>query len=108
MSMRLVLLLATLLFSINGYAGESEQLCTAGGYYSGAQDRFLSGVATHILQKRGELGSNKCSSLWHAAFDVGARFSRTGQMKSTDSVVFNDASAFSTKIYSAVANSAGY
>lgn len=105
---RVVLLLTTSLFSINAFAGESEQLCTAGGYYSGAQDRFMSGLAMHILQKRGDFGSKKCTSLWQVAFEVGERFSKTGQMKSTDSAVFDDVSIFSVKVYSSVAKGAGY
>jgi hypothetical protein len=108
MLVRVVLLLVASLLPINAFAGESEQLCTAGGYYSGAQDRFMSGLATHILQKRGELGSKKCSSLWQAAFEVGERFSKTGQMKSTDAAVFDDVKAFSARVYSSVAKGAGY
>lgn len=105
---RVFITLATSLLSINAFAGESEQLCTAGGYYSGARNRFMSGLAMHVLQKRGEFGSKKCTSLWQAAFEVGERFSKTGQMKSTDSAVFDDVSAFSGKVYSSVAKGAGY
>ena len=108
MFVRIVLLLTASLFSINAFAGESEQLCTAGGYYSGAQDRFMSGLAMHILQKRGDFGSKKCSALWQVAFEVGERFSKTGQMKSVDSAVFDDVSIFSAKVYSSVAKGAGY
>lgn len=108
MLVRVLLVLAASLLSISALAGGSEQLCTAGGYYSGAQDRFMSGLATHILQKRGELGSKKCSSLWQTAFEVGERFSKTGQIKPTDSPVLNDASAFSIRVYSSVAKGAGY
>lgn len=108
MFVRAVLFVVALLLSINASAGGSGQLCTAGGYYSGAQDRFMSGLAMHILQKRGEFGSKQCSSLWQTAFEVGERFSKTGQMKSIDSAVFDDVSAFSVKVYSSVAKGAGY
>ena len=107
MFLRVFLFVASL-FAVNAFAGESDQLCTAGGYYAGAQDRFLSGLATHILQKHGELGSKKCSALWQSAFEVGERFSKTGQRKPTDSVVFDQALAFSAKAYSSVAKGAGY
>lgn len=108
MFVRFFLILTVSLLSSHAFAGESKQLCAAGGYYSGAQDRFMSGLATHILQKRGELGNKKCSSVWQAAFEVGERFSKTGQAKPTDSAVFDDASAFSARVYSSVGAGAGY
>ncbi len=108
MFVRIAILLIVSVLSTNTFAGETEQLCTAGGYYSGAQDRFMSGLAMHILQKRGELESKICSSLWQQAFEVGERFSKTGQMKSTDSAVIDGVSAFSTRVYASVAKGAGY
>jgi hypothetical protein len=62
----------------------------------------------HILQKRKVLVSTKCRALWQAAFDVGQRFSQTGRSKPEESPVFDDAGAFSSRVYSSIAKGAGY
>jgi len=109
MRMRAFSLLFASLLSTNTVADELAQLCSAGGYYSGAQDRFMSGLAIHILQARGELGSKKCSSIWQASYEVGERLSKAGEkMKATDSVIVDDVSAFSKRVYSSIAKGAGY
>lgn len=103
-----VLLLAASLFSINTFAGESEQLCTSGGYYSGAQVYFMTELVTHILQKRGEFGDKKCNALWQAAYGVGERFSKTGKMNPEDEGILKDVISFRSRIYASIAKGAGY
>lgn len=107
--MRIVLLLIGLLFGGLALADDSEQVCIAGGYYSGANDRFLSGLAMHVLQKRSQLGTAKCSELWQAAFTAGEHFSKAGQLANAKDKEFLDAAnAFSSRVYSSVSKSAGY
>lgn len=109
MLLRAGLLITSLSFVPNAYAGNADRLCTAGGYYSGAHNRFLSGLAMHILQERGQLRTKRCGALWQSAFDIGKRYSQTGEMKSsTDTAVLVEATAFRAKVYSAVAKNAGY
>ena len=105
---RVVLLLALAVPPAFG-ADENLQICAAGGFFSGAQDRFMSGIAAHILAKRGVLGTSPCSALWKSTYDVGASFSKTGKYSSnTDAEVGKQAADFSAKVYSAVAKSMGF
>lgn len=84
-------------------------ICNAGGFYSGAQDRFMSGIAQHILQKRGLLGTANCSAIWKSAYEVGASFSKTGKVASQhEAEIAKQASAFSEKVYSNIAKNMGY
>jgi len=90
-------------------ADEDLNICNAGGYYAGAQDRFISGLAQYILNKRGLLGTANCSALWKSAYDVGASVSRTGNIANTNEAeVVKQASAFSEKVYSNTAKNLGY
>jgi hypothetical protein len=89
-------------------AGDVEQLCAAGGYYTGAQDRFMSGLAAHVLTKRGELGTLTCSALWKNGYRVGEYFSKTGKPMAEDAKVFEAAGAFSQRVYTSIAKGAGY
>lgn len=89
-------------------AGDMQQLCTAGGYFSGAQDRFMSSLVADILSKRKELGGKECSALWERSFPVGERFSKSGTVAPADAAVADDAAAVSSRVYGAIAKGAGY
>lgn len=104
-----ILLLLVLTVSPTYAADENLQICSAGGYFAGAQDRFLTGMAMHILAKQKLLGAPVCGALWKSAYDVGESFSKTGKYASnTDAEVGKQASKFSERVYSAVATSMGY
>lgn len=97
-----------LLFSTSSsHAETADQLCTAGGYYSGAQDRFLSGLATHILNQRNQLSTPACGALWKEAAKVGEHFSKTGKLRPSDERVISESANFSRKIYDAISRSSG-
>jgi hypothetical protein len=88
---------------------EDLNICNAGGYYAGAQDPFMSGIAQHILRKRGLLGTVNCSALWKSAYEVGASFSRTGKIANQNEAdILKQASTFSEKVYSNISTSMGY
>ena len=109
MSVRSLLAACMLLLSLHANAEDDFlNLCSAGGYYAGAEDHFLSGLAMHILLKHNALGTLQCNALWKNAVDVGQRLSRTGKMLPSDKEVLDQALGFSMKIYSAVSQSAGY
>jgi len=86
------------------YASDTtDNVCTAGGYFSGAEDRFLSGLAMHIRVKKGILNDAKCLALWEFAYEVGARLSRSGKYKNPgDAEVAKKAAQFAARAYDAV------
>lgn len=97
-----------LLFSTSlSHAETADQLCTAGGYYSGAQDQFLSSLAAHILNQRDQLSTPACRALWREAVVVGEHFSKTGNPRPSDEPVISEAGNFSRKVYDAIAKSSG-
>lgn len=103
--LRLAELLLLLTFMVTPlYASDqTDDLCTAGGYYSGAEERFLSGLAMYIRIKKGILNDAKCSALWSYAYDVGAYFSRNGKFKRPeDAQIGKKASEFSTRAYESI------
>ena len=89
------------------FAGDNTlQVCVAGGYFSGAQDRFMSGLATHILEKKGILGTESCNAAWKDAYEVGVSFSKSGKVaNSSEAAVIKRAAEFNIKVYSAIAKS---
>ncbi len=99
---KIFIVLMLVLFSPLCRAESADQICTAGGYYSGAQDRFLSGLAMHILAQRNQLETPACGALWREAVEVGERFSKTGKSRPSDARVITEATNFSRKVYDAV------
>ncbi len=98
-----------LLFStLSSHAETADQLCTAGGYYSGTEDRFLSGLAAHILIQRNQLGTPACGALWREAVKVGEHFSKTGKPRPSDERAISEAANFSRKVYDAITKSSGF
>jgi hypothetical protein len=80
------------------------QECTALGYFSGAQDKFMIGLALHILTKKGVLNTAPCNAAREEAYDVGVSFSRSGKIaNSAEAAVVKSVAAFSAAVYSAVA-----
>ena len=76
------------------------KICTAGGYFSGAQERFLSGLAMHMVVKRELLNSRACNALWKSAYTVGENFSKTGKIRNEEEGnIAKDAAEFSTRVY---------
>lgn len=108
MMVRMVLLLVAALVSTNAFAGGLEQLCAAGGYYSGAQAGFMNELANYILQEHEDMKNTKCKTLWQAAYEVGERISKKGQLKPADSAILDNVSAFRKRVYLSIAKGAGY
>lgn len=97
-----------LLFSTSSsHAETADQLCTAGGYYSGAQDQFLTSLAADILNQRNQLSTPACGALWREAVEVGKHFSKTGKLRPSDERVISEAGNFSRKVYDAITKSSG-
>ena len=105
---KIILILLTL--APPAMAAEANlEICNAGGYFSGAQDRFMSGLAMHILTTQGQFGTPTCSALWKSAYDVGASVSRTGKFaNNNEAEITKQAANFAEKVYSATAKNMGF
>lgn len=93
--------------ALSSHAENADQLCTAGGYYTGARDHFLSSLAAHILNQRNQLSTPICGALWREAVEVGEHFSKTGKPRPSDERVIHEAGNFSSKVYDAITKSSG-
>ena len=89
-----------------GVAAEKNyKICTAGGYFAGIDDKFLSGLATHIAQKRNILNDPICGALWRNAHKIAENVSKTGKIHDeAEGNVVHDATEFSSKIYDVISS----
>jgi|APThiThiocy_ev2_2_1041544.scaffolds.fasta_scaffold00540_15 hypothetical protein len=84
-------------------AEKDYKICTVGGYYSGTDDKFLSGLATHMAQKRNILHDPICGALWRNAYKIGATVTKTGAIHDqAEEIAVKEATEFSRKVYEAV------
>ena len=104
MKMKWFSLMFFAIFSSSGIAAEKNYtICTAGGYFAGADDKFLSGLAMHIAQRRNIHNDPICGALWRNAHKIGAIVSKTGKIHDeAEGNVVHDATEFSGKVYEVV------
>jgi hypothetical protein len=91
-------------FSSSSMAAEQDyRLCTVGGYFSGTQDKFLSGLAAHIAEKKKIFGNPICNAAWENAFRIGEKLYKTGRVQDqAEGEIIHQAAAFSSKVYDAI------
>jgi hypothetical protein len=114
MKMKLLSLILFAAFSSPGFAAEKDhkpttkaekdyKICTVGGYYSGTDDKFLAGLATHMAQKKDILHDPICGALWRNAYKIGATVTKTGAIHDqAEEIAVKEATEFSRKVYEAV------
>lgn len=108
MRVRLFLLSFFIAFSSIGIGVASEEdykLCTIGGYFSGTNDKFLSGLAGHIAEKKHVFGDPICEAAWANGYRIGQKLTKTGKItEPAEREIINQATAFSAKIYETIAS----
>jgi len=106
MSLRHYIYIFILTFSNITLAEEDAyKLCFVRGYYFGAEDQFLGGLAAHIIYKKGLPNDPLCSAAHKIGYEVGVRFSRTGKLDGeSDAKIIKYASEFSDKVYEALSS----
>lgn len=106
MRMKWFLLMFFIAFSSPGVAAEEDyKLCNIGGYFSGTNDKFLSGLAAHIAQKKNIFGDPICDAAWDNAYRIGEELAKTGKIKvQAEREIIHQAAAFSTKVYEAISS----
>src|SRR5687768_3616051 len=93
-------------FASPGVASEEDyKFCTIGGYFSGTNDKFLSGLAGHIAEKKHVFGDPICDAAWANGYRIGEKLTKTGKItEPAEREIINQATAFSAKIYETIAS----
>ena len=94
------------IFSSPSVAADKDyKICNVGGFYSGTNDKFLSGLAAYIAQKKHILDDPICSALWKNASRIGEKLSETRRVKEqAEEEIVHQANVFSEKIYESVSS----
>lgn len=101
-----LLIMLFIAFSSPSVAAEKDyKICNIGGFFSGTGDKFLSGLAAHVAQKKNVLRDPICTALWDNAYKIGEKLTKTGRVKEeAEEEVVEQATAFGAKIYEAISS----
>lgn len=84
---------------------DKYKICFVHGYYDGAHNNFLAGLALHIRVKQNLVDDPLCFAAYKTAYDVPTHFSRTGKAKNkSDYKILKDAGEFSDKVYESISS----
>ena len=102
MKIKMLILLSVLLLQIsNVLAADKFSICLAGGYYSGVENKFLSGLAHYMANKQNVLIDPECTSNWKAGERVARKYTETGKLSNEfERTVVKRATEFSDQVYS--------
>ncbi len=106
MKMKWLWILFCMTFSTASIATEEDyKLCTMGGYFSGTNDKFLSGLAGHIAARKHVFGDPICKAAWANGFRIGEKLTKTGKIKDpAEREIVQQAIEFSSKIYETISS----
>lgn len=102
-----ILTLLGLLFFQNSivFSGEKFTICSSGGFYSGADNKFLSGLALYIANKNDIIKDPECTSNWKAGERVARNFSETGKLTNDfERTIVESATEFSDQVYAKISS----
>lgn len=104
MRLKWFLIMLFFAFSSPSFAVEKDyKICNAGGFFSGTNDKFLSGLAAHMAKKKHILDDPICTALWKNASRMGEKLSETRRVREqAEEEVLHQAAVFSAKVYEAV------
>jgi len=89
----------------NGINAEEDkyEICFVNGYFSGADDKFMMGLATEVTIKENVFLDPMCTAAHQLAYKVGDKFSSTGKYDSEQELkIIMYASEFRSKVNKAI------
>jgi len=105
-----VLLLSV--FSSSSIAAEKDyKLCSLGGYFFGAEQNFLQGVASRIAEKQqmNIIDDPICAAAWKNGIDVAKHLAKSSKLRNkTDATIIQQAFKFREQVYDAVISNMNY
>lgn len=105
----LILILVFLVPGICGAEDDKYKICFVNGYFSGADDKFMMGLASHIMVKKKLYSDPMCTAAHRVAYEVGERFSKTGKhINQSDEKITSYAAHFSSKVYNSIVAAIDY
>ena len=86
-------------------AADKFSICSSGGFYSGAENKFLSGLALYMANKYNVIKDPECTSNWKAGERVARNFTETGKLTNDfERTVVERATEFSDQVYAKISN----
>ena len=103
---KLLFILVLAVFSNSSIAADKDyKMCSIAGYFLGADELFLKGVAGQILvdQNISIISDPICNAAWKNGMEIAKYMNESPQLKNkADETVFRQAYAFQRKVYKTI------
>lgn len=105
MKVKVLILLGLLFLQNHVIAADKFSICTTGGYYSGAENKFLSELAHYMANKKNVLTDPECAANWKVGERVARKLTDSGKLTTDfEHAIFKQAIEFSDRVYSKISN----
>lgn len=107
------LFLVMLLFlsvTANAFADDDPYaICSIGGFFRGSNNKFMSGITTHIITRKKIFNNPTCIKLHNKSFQLGRKIVAGDNINNQQEIkIINDANDFRGKIYESISRQIGY
>lgn len=84
-------------------------ICSIGGFFRGTDNKFMSGITTHIISRKQIFDDPTCITLHNKSFQLGRKVVAGENTNNQDELkVINDANDFREKVFKSISTQIGY
>jgi len=84
-------------------------ICSTGGFFRGTNNKFMSGITTHIITRKKIFDNPTCINLHNKSFQLGRSLLAGDNINQPQEIkVINDANDFREKVYKTISTQMGY
>ena len=105
-----LLILLYLFSSQNAYAeNDPYAICSIGGFFRGTDNKFMSGITTHIITRKNIFNNPTCIELHNKSFQLGRNLVAGDNINKQQEIkIINAANDFREKVYKTISTQMGY
>ncbi len=84
-------------------------ICSIGGFFRGTNNKFMSGITTHIISRKKIFNNPTCIKLHNKSFKIGRKLVAGDNINNQQEIkIINSANDFREKVYKTISIHMGY
>jgi len=105
-----LIVLLSLITSPGAFAQDDPyEICSIGGFFRGTDNKFMSGITTHIITRKNIFNNPTCIALHNKSFQLGRNLVAGDNIDKPQEIkIINAANDFREKVYKTISVKMGY
>jgi len=106
-----ILLILLYLFASSYALADNDPyaICSTGGFFRGTNNKFMSGITTHIISRKKIFNNPTCIELHNKSFKIGRKLVAGDNINNQQEIkIINSANDFREKVYKTISVQMGY